>query len=201
MTIISCIVISQGMLKDTNLFPDEDDEIQFEQIQQLYATNHLIVKEFATYINNSLLFPTETDDGTGFESKKFDPRSLTLKDFQSLMSKEYLNYTLVRPYEIRQRFTEFVFRNTITALNDQSQSILQSEGFFGNESVTNSKRKGKYNEEQSSFEEYSGKNKKKKRQDSKRSLNDSNRMNSTGRPVSKRQSIIQSILEESDGSG
>jgi hypothetical protein len=96
MTIITCIVISQGMLKDTDLFPDEDDEIQFEEIQQLYATNHLIVKEFATYMNNSLLFPQD-EDGFGFESKKFDPRSLTLKDFQSLLSKEYLNYTLVRP--------------------------------------------------------------------------------------------------------
>jgi hypothetical protein len=78
---------------------------------------------------------------------------------------------------------------------------LQSEGFFGNESTSKSKRKGKYNEEQSSFEEYGGKSKNNKRADSKRSLNDSNRMNSTGRGVSKRQSIIQSILEESDGSG
>jgi hypothetical protein len=70
MTIITCIVVSQGMLKDTDLFPDEDDEIQFEEIQQLYATNHLIVKEFSTYVNNTLLFPPETDDGFGFESKK-----------------------------------------------------------------------------------------------------------------------------------
>lgn len=81
MTIITCIVISQGMLKDTDLFPDEDDEIQFEEIQQLYATNHLIVKEFATYINNNLLFPPDNEDPFGLETKKFDPRSLTLKDF------------------------------------------------------------------------------------------------------------------------
>jgi len=89
------------MLKDANLFPDEDDEIQFEEIQQLYATNHLIVKEFSTYLNNTLLFPPEGEDGFGFETKKFDPRMLNLKDFQTLMSKEYLNYTLVRSFEIR----------------------------------------------------------------------------------------------------
>jgi hypothetical protein len=51
------------------------------------------------------------------------------------MSKEYLNYTLVRSSEIRQRFTEFVFRNHIQALNEHNQSILNSEGgFFANES-------------------------------------------------------------------
>ena len=77
---------------------------------------------------------------------------------------------------------------------------MQSEGFFGNDSGIKSNRKGKYNEEQSSFEDYGVKSKKSKKQDSKRSQNDSNRMNSTGRAVSKRQSIIQSILEESDGS-
>ena len=91
------------------------------------------------------------------------------------MSKEYLNYTLVRSSEIRQRFTEFVFRNHIQALNEQSQSILNSEGFFGNESV--SKRRNRH--EENSFEqEY--KSKRSKRE------NDSSRLNSTGRAVSKR---------------
>ena len=47
MTYITCIVTSDAMLKDGEQFPDEDDESQFEGLQQLYTTNHLIVKEFA----------------------------------------------------------------------------------------------------------------------------------------------------------
>jgi hypothetical protein len=130
-----------------------------------------------------LLFPPEGEDPFGFETKKFDAKSLTLKDFQELMSKEYLNYTLVRSNEIRQRFTEFVFRNRIQALNEQSQSILNSESYLGMET---SKRTNRHKD--TSFDEYmaKGKTNKSKREP----LNDSSRMNSTGRPVSKRQSII-----------
>jgi len=45
------------MLKDGEQFSDEDDEIQFEELHQLYTTNHLIIKEFAQYLNENLLFP------------------------------------------------------------------------------------------------------------------------------------------------
>lgn len=57
MTIITSIVISDALLKDGEQFPDEEDEIQFEELHQLFTTNHLIVKEFAQYINSALLFP------------------------------------------------------------------------------------------------------------------------------------------------
>ena len=57
MTIITCIVMSEPLLKDDDRFADEDDEIQFETLHQLWTTNHLIVKEFAQYLNETLLFP------------------------------------------------------------------------------------------------------------------------------------------------
>lgn len=48
MTIITSIVISDALLKNgEEQFENEEDEIEFEKIHQLYTTNHLIVKEFA----------------------------------------------------------------------------------------------------------------------------------------------------------
>ena len=32
MTIITCIVVSEALLKDGEQFPDEEDEIQFEEL-------------------------------------------------------------------------------------------------------------------------------------------------------------------------
>ena len=46
-------------------------------------------------------------------------RTLSLKEFQQLM--ENLNYTILRPMELRQRFTEYVLRNKKFALEEQSQ--------------------------------------------------------------------------------
>lgn len=57
---------------------------------------------------------------------------MTLKEFQILMQKEKLDYTLVRANEIRQRFTEFVLRNQSKALMDSS--LIQSDGMFLNDS-------------------------------------------------------------------
>ena len=50
--------MSDAMLKDVVQSLDEDDEIQFEELHELYTTNHLIIKEFAQYINETLLFPS-----------------------------------------------------------------------------------------------------------------------------------------------
>ena len=57
MTYITCIVMSDAMLKDVVQLLDEDDELQFEELHELYTTNHLIIKEFAQYLNETLLFP------------------------------------------------------------------------------------------------------------------------------------------------
>ena len=57
------------------------------------------------------------------------------------MSKDGLNFTLVRPVDIRQRFTEYVMRNHEHAMQEQTLSALHSEAFFQNESyLASSKR-------------------------------------------------------------
>lgn len=48
---ISCIVMSDGLLKDDEEFPDEEDEYQFEQLHQLYTGNSTITADFALYVN------------------------------------------------------------------------------------------------------------------------------------------------------
>ena len=128
MTIITCIVMSDALLKENELFSDEEDDLQFEELHKLYTTNHLIIKEFAQYINETLLFPSSRDSEEIKSRRRSKSRSkgskyLMLKDFQNLMSKENLNFTLVRPDEIRQRFTEFVMRNQSMALIEQNQSM------------------------------------------------------------------------------
>lgn len=48
--------MSEAMLKDDEEFTDEEDEAQFEELHRLYTTNHLVIKEFALHINETLLF-------------------------------------------------------------------------------------------------------------------------------------------------
>ena len=50
------------------------------------------------------------------------------------MSSDLVEYTLVKPKELRRRFTEFVYRNHVLALNDKTMSLPQSEGFFASDS-------------------------------------------------------------------
>ena len=128
MTIITCIVMSEAMLKDEEEFSDEDDEAQFEELHRLYTTNHIVIKEFALHINETLLFQPAPGSRRG-------PKYLTLKEYQALMDKGQLNFTLVRANEMRQRFTEFVFANPGLALDEPALSQIQSEGFGYNESV------------------------------------------------------------------
>ncbi len=49
---------------------------------------------------------------------------LSESDFLSLMKKGILNYTLVRPHEIRQRFTEFAMANPSLAYSESVNSNL-----------------------------------------------------------------------------
>lgn len=48
-----------------------------------------------------------------------------------MMHKEQLNYTLVRPQEVRQRFTEFVLRNQTKALINTSLISANESHYFG----------------------------------------------------------------------
>lgn len=44
--------MSEAMLKDGEIFEDEEDEIQFEELHKLYTTNPHILREFANSVND-----------------------------------------------------------------------------------------------------------------------------------------------------
>ena len=72
MTIITCIEISQAMVREfdkmdlnfnnlkvpkgDNFLEDEEDEKNYEELHRLYTTNYLIIKEFALYIVEHVIF-------------------------------------------------------------------------------------------------------------------------------------------------
>ena len=51
MTVITCISMCDGLLKEDEQFPDDRDEAEFEELHQLFISNPFIVKEFAEYVN------------------------------------------------------------------------------------------------------------------------------------------------------
>jgi len=67
------------------------------------------------------------------------------------MQKDHLNFTLVRPSEVRQRFTEFVMANQSLALEEQAMSLIQSEGFGYNDSVVMRQQSHRRNEKLGRF--------------------------------------------------
>jgi hypothetical protein len=58
---ITCLVMSNGLVKsmgdDIEIFEKEVDEILFDELLTLYSSNPLIRRDFAEYINDTLLFP------------------------------------------------------------------------------------------------------------------------------------------------
>ena len=54
--------MSEAMLKDGEIFEDEEDEIQFEELHKLYTTNPYILKEFANTVNDVLFEQLENKD-------------------------------------------------------------------------------------------------------------------------------------------
>ena len=64
MTIITCIVMSQAILRDEKFLEDEEDEKNFEELHSLFATNYLIIKEFAIYIVEQMVFADDAEKTT-----------------------------------------------------------------------------------------------------------------------------------------
>ena len=100
--------MSEAMLKEGEIFEDEEDEIQFEEMHKLFTTNPLVLREFANSINDSVFEQLETKD------RPYN--SFNKKYFQLQM--QGLDYKYIKPEEMRQKFTEFVMMNQALALDD-----------------------------------------------------------------------------------
>lgn len=85
-------------LKDDNAFSNLPEEKDFEALLELYTTNASILREFTVNIKNEYLFPPNGEKSI-----------LNKKDF--MHRAEECKYILVKPIELRKRFTEFVFNN------------------------------------------------------------------------------------------
>ena len=103
MTKISSIVISEAILKDLKSIDDEDDEQQFQELRLLYISNTVAIKDFVMNLSADLLF--ENNQNNDFSNNY---KYLTMSQFSKLMRQS--NFDLFRPYELRQRFTEFMFK-------------------------------------------------------------------------------------------
>lgn len=160
MTYISCIAMSEGIIREAEGLPDDEDDKQFEELYQLFTSNSLIIQDFAVYVNSTLLFPPikieeEVKKSERSKSrrrnKSMEPRhlikqELTLQEFQVMMLKDNLDCTLLRPHEMRQRFTEYVIMNQAKALINTSL-LSKEDSFFVKQSIrkggNNSMNKGK----------------------------------------------------------
>ena len=58
--------MSDAILKGGELFQDEEDDIQFEELHKLYTTNPHILKEFA-YTINDVIFQSQDNKDRPFK--------------------------------------------------------------------------------------------------------------------------------------
>lgn len=82
----------------------------------------MVLKEFSIYIND-LIFESENP------REKRPIKNFTKEEFERLMSIDKLNYLILKPEEMRLKFTEFVMMNQPLALDEAAASLLQSEKF------------------------------------------------------------------------
>lgn len=142
LTHISCITICEAIssvMKDLKQFEDERLEKQFAELHELYATNQQILNEFAIHINELYVFPKFNEDDVDSIQQALNSDSnfdlldqYDIKNFTSRMKSS--NYIIIIPEDLRIKFTEFVYKNHVQALDDEYQgSILQSDGLFNND--------------------------------------------------------------------
>ena len=85
----------------------------FHEIRLLYISNNKAAKDFAQYINDSILFPGDEDD---FKYNSFSSENtLIFKQFESKIKQS--SYWIFKPHDIRYKFTEFMFKYQPTEQN------------------------------------------------------------------------------------
>ena len=69
----------------------------------MFSSTNNILNGFTNYICNTFLFPIETDR-----------EILNEEDFKNIMNR--IGYILIKPHEIRKRYTEYAIKNKTNAL-------------------------------------------------------------------------------------
>ena len=77
---------------------------EFYELVALYSTNSNILREFAVFIESSYLFPDKSQSA----------QYLTRKEFLKRM--EESEYLIIKPNELRKKYTQFVYNNKLRAL-------------------------------------------------------------------------------------
>ena len=104
LTYIATIAVGE-ILNSTRRFTSEADDSDFQELLALYSTNGNMLREFSNHLSSLYLFPvTLTEEKQYLNRQEFLKR---IADFQ---------YLLVKPNEVRKKFTEYVWQNKARAL-------------------------------------------------------------------------------------
>ena len=94
---IPCIAVGEN-LNSARRFQTDDDDLEFQELLSLFSTNSNMLHEFALHIINACLFPS-------MDEKQY----LNRTDFQAKL--QTCGYLLVKPNELRKKYTEYVLQN------------------------------------------------------------------------------------------
>lgn len=102
-TYISAIAVGE-ILNSVRRFTSDSDDSDFQELLSLYSTNANMLREFSNHICSLYLFPSTLDD------KQYMQRAEFLKRMEDCV------YLLIKPNEIRKKYTEYVWQNKARAL-------------------------------------------------------------------------------------
>ncbi|CDW88208.1 UNKNOWN [Stylonychia lemnae] len=102
LTYISCIVVGE-IINSVRRFQTDTEDSEFQELLSLYSTNANMLREFGNHIASIFLFPSSEDR-----------QYLMRPDFIKKM--EESAYLLIKPHEIRKKYTEYVWQNKARAL-------------------------------------------------------------------------------------
>lgn len=93
LTYISCIVVGE-IINSVRRFQSESEDSEFQELLSLYSTNANMLKEFANQVASIYLFK----DGSNY---------LMRQDFVKKL--EESAFLILKPHEIRKKYTEYVW--------------------------------------------------------------------------------------------
>jgi hypothetical protein len=102
LVMIPCIVVG-NVLQKKGKFMSPNDREEFEDLLALYGTNPNMMREFAKILSSTYFFNNES----------VEKQELSKKQFVNLLRE--CQYVLLKPNEIRKRYTDYVIKNSYRA--------------------------------------------------------------------------------------